>query len=352
MLQAATRVMGAVLVIGAVSATAAADSPPPNWVPKLDLGYVAPGSSRELRCESPCRRFEVPAGATLIVRVSIDNTGGEPRVGGPPWDLWWDQRLHPFPGFDTAACFSGDPPRIDASCWSDLLQRVEWLRWRDEVPDLTCVPEVEGACREVVLRVPVGNGADAELQEGVHSLAVWVDRFGGTAEGNELDNFAGPIRLVVTAETNGSPEHHAVSDEAPSVVERQAEAGTVRPGTPGQPFAIAVVPATDETGFALTSDRAHASLPFVIGQPGDVSVEVSQIGGWDEISIEIRKVSNGAVLQRARGRGRVQLEGFVGKDLLRDDRGFEVLVSPDRGSRGARGTIRVQFPFGARLIAE
>jgi hypothetical protein len=136
------------------------------------------------------------------------------------------------------------------------------------------------------------------------------------------------------------------------VPERQVGAGTVRAGTPGRPFAIAVVPATDETGFALTSDRAHASLPFVVGQPGDVSVEVSQIGGWDEISIEVRKDSNGTVLQRARGRGRVLLEGFVSKDLLRDDRSFEVLVSPDRGSRGARGTIRVEFPFEARLIAE
>jgi hypothetical protein len=332
----------------AASAAAGADADPPlDWVPELRLSYLDPASSERVVCSEPCRRFEVPDGAVLTVGVTVANRGGEPRSDGPVWDLWWDQRLHPFPGIDTAACIDADGT-VDLPCWGDLVDRVDWASWQALPADVSCVPEEPGGCVDVALQVPVSARFDGSRGLGVYSLALWVDRFRVGVERNELDNFAGPVRVVVRAGDGAAPETGAA---AAAALPEQSGAGTLVAGAVGRPFAVAVLEETVDQGFALSSPRSRATLGFDPGGPGGVVVEVDQVGTWGKIVVEVRKVSTGEVLQEAFGRGRLRLEGPVPAELLRDDRRFEVVVRPDEGTRGVRGTVRVTYPARAKLIA-
>lgn len=346
--RASIRTAALVGLILVTSAAAGADAdPPPDWVPELRLSYVDPATGSRVACSDPCRRFEVPEGAVLAVGVTVANRGGDARSDGPVWDLWWDQRLHPFPGIDTAACIDPDGT-IDMPCWGDLVERVDWASWRALPADVSCVPEEPGGCLDVILQVPVSAHFDGSRGRGVYSLALWVDRFRAGVERNELDNFAGPVRVVVRAGAAAEPE----TEEAAAVaLPEQGGAGTLVFGAVGKPFAVAVLDETVDQGFALSSPRSRATLGFNPGVPGEVVVEVDQVGAWGKIVVEVRKVSTGEVLQEAYGLGRLRLEGPVHEGLLKDDRRFEVVVRLDEGTRGVRGTVRVTYPARARFIA-
>jgi hypothetical protein len=345
----ATIVAVGVLAAAAGAVVAPAADPPPDWVPSLGLSYVDPASGERVECAGPCRRFEVPDGAELELRITVANRGGEPRGDGPPWDLWWDQRLHPFPGLELAAC-TGPDGTLDIPCWRDLVARVDWETWRALPADLSCVPEAPDACRDLRVRLPLSGAFAGSRGRGVYSLALWVDRFGSTVEADELDNFAGPVRVSVR------PAGEAITGAGgggTAAGEAEHEGlGTLLTGSIGRAFDVAVLTGSLEKDFSLGSQVSRTSLAFAVGHPGRVVVEVGVISGSEEIHVELRKVSTGAVLVHARDRGRIRIAGEVGAELLKDDRLFEVVVSPDQGSRGLRGTLRVSYPTGVRLIAD
>ncbi len=335
------------LAAGAVSAADPPVDPPPNWVPSLHLGFLDPDSGQRVECAAPCRRFEVPDGAELELRVTVANRGGEARVDGPPWDLWWDQRLHPFPGLELAACRDRDG-RLDIPCWRDLVARVDWETWRALPADLSCVPEESGACTDLSFRLPVSSAFAGSRGRGVYSLALWVDRFGATAEADELDNFAGPVRVSVRAAATGTEDPGGGGQ--PVAAPEHEGAGTLVAGSVGRAFDIAVLTDSIDKDFSLGSQVSRSQLVFAVGHPGRVVIELSPISGSEELRVELRKVSDGTVLVEARDRGRLRIEGEVGAELLKDDRLFEVVVAPDQGSRGVRGTLRVSYPKAQRLI--
>lgn len=338
-------------IMSTASWTAGAlENRPPDWVPALQLSYLDPASGERVSCSEPCRRFEVPDGVVLAVRVSVANHGGEPSFDGPPWDLWWDQRLHPFPGIDSAACVDRDGT-IDLPCWRELVERIDWARWQALPADLSCVPEEPGGCADVSVDVPVSAAFDGARGRGVYSLALWVDRFRVGLELDEFNNFSGPVRVAVGGGENAAPETETTEATAPAGIPNHVGVGTLVAGAVGQGFAAAVIDETADGGFALSSPRSRATVEFSPGLPGTVLVEVDQIGTREKMVVEVRKVSTGATVQEAFGKGRLRLEGPIGAELLKDDRRFEVVVRPDEGTRGARGTIRVTYPARARLIA-
>jgi hypothetical protein len=210
------------------------------------------------------------------------------------------------------------------------------------------VPEEPGGCLDVILQVPVSARFDGSRGRGVYSLALWVDRFRSGVERNELDNFAGPVRVVARVGDTATPE---TEDAAAVALPEQGGAGTLVFGASGKPFAVVVLDETVDQGFALSSPRSRATVGFNPGVPGGVVVEVDQVGAWGKIVVEVRKVSTGEILQEARGLGRLRVEGPVHEGLLKDDRRFEVVVRPDEGTRGVRGTVRVTYPARVRFIA-
>jgi hypothetical protein len=192
---------------------------------------------------------------------------------------------------------------------------------------------------------------DGDRGRGVYSLALWVDRFRAGADRDEFNNFVGPVRVsVATAGGTGDAAGTTTDSGRPAILDH-AGVGTLIEGSVRRPFGVAAIEDTVEQGFTLSSPRSRASLGFVLGLPGAVVVEVSQTGSWEKMHVEVRKVSTGATLQEARGKGGLHFDGLIGPELLRDDRRFEVVVSPEQGARNLRGTIRVTFPARARLIA-
>lgn len=348
-LRAAAPVALLALAAGAVAAADPPPDPPPNWVPSLRLSFLDPDSRERVECASPCRRFEVPDGAELELRVTVANHGGEARVDGPPWDLWWDQRLHPYPGLELAACRDRDG-RLDTACWRDLLARVAWETWRALPADLSCVPEEPGACTDLSFRLTVSSAFPGSRGRGVYSVALWVDRFGATAEADELDNFAGPVRVSVRPTAEGAAD--GAGDGQPIAAPEHEGAGTLIAGSVGRPFDVALLTDSLEKEFSLGSQVSRSQLVFAVAHPGRVVIELSPISGSEELRVELHKVSDGTVLVQARDRGRLRIEGEVGTELLKDDRLFEVVVTPDQGARGLRGTLRVSYPTGVRLIAD
>jgi len=349
-----SRLRFALVVLAALAALSPADAsedPPPDWVPSLELSYLDPASGDRVECSEPCRRFKVPDGAVLDLRVVVANRGGEPRVDGPTWDLWWDQRLHPFPGIDPTACIDAADGTVDAPCWQELADRVDWRRWQELAADLSCVPEEPGGCVDVTLRVPVSAAFDGDRGRGVYSVALWVDRFRAGADCDEFNNFVGPVRVNVGAETDAEEAAGAPADLGRPAILDHTGVGTLIEGATGRPFGVAAIDDTVEQGFTLSSPRSRATLGFVLGLPGAVTVEVNQAGSWEKMHVAVTKVSTGAILQEARGQRRLHFDGVIGPELLRDDRRFEVVVSPEQGTRNVRGTVRVTYPARARLIA-
>lgn len=333
-------VMLASLLLMAPSAVPAADGAPPSFVPQLVLSYIDPASGETLSCAEGCRRFEVPDGVELEVRVGVRNNGGDVGDEGVAWDLWFDQRRSPFPGIDLAACHDASADRLDRDCWRALNDRVDWEAWTGLAADVVCVPEKPGWCEDVTLRVPMDADFDGSRGRGVYSFAFWVDRFRVIGEDNEFDNFRGPVRVKVMPSESTAPAASSNSAEP-------APAGLVFASSSPQPYTALTFPAHAETGFALSSQKSRGVLEFAAVYPGTVTVEVEQNGVYENMVVEIRRVLTGEVLAETTGKGRVRFTGKIGLFDLKDDRLIEVVVTPAHGTRGVRGTISVSYPSRA-----
>ena len=330
----------ALLLLGTPVAESGVDGTPPRFVPRMVLSYVDPATGESVSCEEGCRRFEVPDGVELEVRAGFWNTGFDLGDEGVAWDLWFDQRRYPFPGLDLSACHDSSLDRLDFDCWQALNDRVDWETWYAAVADVVCVPEKPGVCEDVIVRVPMDADFDGSRGRGVYSFALWVDRFKVISEDDEFDNFQGPVRVKVVPSEGNPSTGDTTSDESSSAV-------LARGASSPQPYTALIFPARAELGFTLSSQRSRGLLEFAPLYPGTVVVEVEQGGTYEKMIVEIRKVSTGEVLAEATGKGRLRFEGKIGPLHLKDDRRFEIVVIPDHGTRGVRGTIKVSYPSRA-----
>ena len=328
--------LAAILILGAVPA-AAGPGAPPNFIPEMSLSYVDPSTGETVSCGDGCRRFEVPAGVDLELRVRVLNDGGDTAGGGVPWDLWFDQRQHPFPGIDIADCHDPAENRLDIECWRALVERVDWDSWGSQIADWVCVPEKAGDCNDVTIRVPMEADHEGSRGRGVYSFAVWVDRFQTRPEENEFDNFAGPVRVKTIPASESAPE---------SVPDVQVESSVVAPSSP-QPYSVRIIAAEEEIGFSLTSPRSREVIVFEPPFSGKVTVEVLPAGGYEAHHLEVRKVSTGEVLAEADGKGNLRLEGGIDAATLKGDRRLEAVVTLAQGARTSRGTLKVTYPARA-----
>jgi hypothetical protein len=313
------------------------DGAVPNFVPDMTLGYVDPVSGDRIECAEGCRRFEVPAGVALEIRVQIRNIGGQ-LPDGVSWDLWLDQSRYPFPGLDDADCRDPGDGRVDAACWQALVDRVDWQEWQALGADLVCIPGDGDGCADVTVRVPLDPDHPGSRGRGVYSIALWVDRYRVVAEAAMFDNFAGPIRVRVVPgadEADGREEGTTAPDTGGTAL---------LDGSTGRPYTVLFRHQITEATFTLGSTRSRRGLEFSPAYPGRVTVDIQQAGTWDNMNVEIRKVSTGEILAETTGKGKFQIEGEITHAQLMDDRRFEVVVSSAQGSRGVRGTITVTYP--------
>jgi hypothetical protein len=332
--------LAAILIQGAAPVVAGAGDSP-NFVPEMRLSYTDPVSGERVECGDACRRFEAPAGVDLELRVRVLNLGGDPGSDGISWDLWFDQRRHPFPGIDVEACHDPVENRLDIECWESLVNRVDWESWDSQTADRVCVPEKAGECNEVAIRVPMELDHDGSRGRGVYSFAVWVDRFRVHAEKNEFDNFVGPVRVKVVPANAESPVAERRED-----VEVSARDPLVVPTSP-KPYSVRTVSEEKKIGFTLSSQRSRAILEFEPQYAGKVTVVVEPSGVYEALHVEIRKVSTGEILFEVDGKGILSLEGGIGTGTLKDDRRIEAVVTPAQGSRGSRGTLSASYPARA-----
>jgi len=315
----------------------AEDGLPPSFVPEMDLSFVDPQSGALVSCGEGCRRFEVPDGVELEIRIKVQNRSPESWGEGVAWDLWIDQRRYPFPGIDLSDCHDSSEDRLDIECWLTLTERVDWDAWIDLVPDLVCVPEKPDECVDVRIWVPMDLEHEGSRGRGVYSFGLWVDRFGVVTEGDEFDNFLGPVRVKVVPRQSGEFESTATGS-------RPIPAELVTTPSSPMPYSVRLVKTEADKSFTLSSRVGRANLEFSPSYPGTFNVHVEQVGEWEKMTAEVRKLSTGEVLAGVTGKGRFLLEGVVGKAHLKDDRRFEVVVQAEHGTRGLRGTISVSYP--------
>lgn len=339
-------ILNAILILAAAPLIAGPGAPP-NFIPEMTLSYSDPVSGARVECGDGCRRFEVPAGVDLDIRVRVLNDGSDPDGDGVPWDLWFDQRRHPFPGIDIADCHDPTEDRLDIECWQALVDRVDWDSWGSQIADWVCVPENSGDCNDATIRVPMEADHEGSRGRGVYSFAVWVDRFQNRPEENEFDNFAGPVRVKVVPASESASESASVPELVPEPVpDARVESGVVAPSSP-QPYSVRIVAEEEELGFSLTSPRSRGVIAFEPPYSGKVTVEVMRSGGYDALHLEVRKVSTGEVLAEVDGKGNLRLEGGIDIATLKGDRRLEAVVTPAQGARGSRGTIKVTYPARA-----
>lgn len=328
-----------------------------NFVPELTLSYLDPDSGKRFECGDACRRFSVPAGVELELRVNIRDEGPTNGHGDIAWDLWFNQPTHPFPGFDLAPCF-GEEGRLDRACWEAMVDRVDRETWDLLRSDVVCVPVLdEGECASATIRLLMDPDFEGARRPGVYHVGVWANRFSAVPEKNEFDNFVGPVRVTVeprpVAATQGPGPAAAVSETSatvPSVaVDADAASFVVGPSSP-MPYGVVTVPEEVKTSFTLTSMRSQRLLEFVPACAGGVTVEVVQTGAYENMTVQVRKVSTGKVLIEAQGKGRLRLDGSIDGFDLKDDRSFEVVVVPGQGSRGIRGSMSVSYPARLRYM--
>jgi hypothetical protein len=326
-------------------------SDPPNFVPEMTFSYVDPVSDERHECGKDCRRFEVPAGVDLEIRVRIENLGDNPSSDGLDWDLWFDQARSPFPPEDFAACFDSEQ-RLDTDCYYGMMDRVDWDWWHKQDADRVCLPDDPSDCLDETLSVPMDADFDGSRGRGVYTFMVWVDRFDTQTEVDDFDNVAGPVRVKVLPRAAIEPVKPVgplvMIDPGKKVVAPAKVGATVQktvfaPTSP-KSFTFRVSRAQVEKSFNLSSRVARANVEFVVSYPGAVAVEVEQDGVWENMTVEVRKMSTGEVLAEASAKGRLRIEGGIDKVHLIDDRLFEVVVRHGQGTRGLRGTIRVRYP--------
>lgn len=189
--------IGCLLQLGAFAAYVEGGGSP-NFVPELTLSYADPDSGERFECGGDCRRFTVPAGTLLEVRVQIHDEVGGSGGDEATWDLWFNQPNHPFPGLGLVPCYDPLSDELDRSCWQALHDQVDHEGWDVLVPDVVCVPGPAGeSCRDIVVRVVMDPEFEGARRPGMYHFAVWTNRFSIFPEGNDFDNFDGPIRVTV-----------------------------------------------------------------------------------------------------------------------------------------------------------
>ena len=325
-----------------------------NFVPELSLAYTDPETGERVECGEDCRRFTAPAGVELEVRVQVRDEGGASDGDGVTWDLWFNQPNHPFPGFDLAACIDAGTGRLDRDCWQAMLDRVDREAWDALVPDAVCVPGRDGgSCWEATIPVVLDPDFEGARRRGVYHIAVWVNRFSAVPEGDEFDNFVGPIRVTVEPRSAASnPLGDAPAVPGAGVVEASPPSPAVFVPSSPQPYGLVILPGEVETAVSLTSMRSQSLVEFTPAYAGEVTVEVVQTGVFENMVVQVRKVSTGQVLIEASGKGSLRLDGAIDNFDLKGDRRFEVVVVPGQGSRGIRGSIRVSYPARLRYMAD
>jgi len=326
-------------------------SGPPNFVPEMMLSYLDPVSGERHECGEGCRRFEVPAGVDLEIRLRVLDVGDEPSGDGVDWDLWFDQPRSPFPPEDFEICFD-DQRRLDADCYFGMVDRVDWEWWDTQDADRVCVPDDPSDCLDEIFSVAMDADFDGARGRGVYTFLVWVDRFDSQVEVNDFDNVAGPVRVKVLPRAAAGPVRPVgsavrvdpeIQAAAPGTTETVTRAAVFAPSS-SRPYAVKVIPTSAERSFTVSSRIALAKLEFIPSYPGAVKVEVEQVGVWEKMTVQLRKVSTGELLSEISGKGRLRIEGRIEKVQLVDDRLFEVVVLPGQGTRGLRGTISVTYP--------
>ena len=311
---------------------------PPNWVPEMGFSYVDPVSGERIRCQGDCRRFDVPAGIDLEVRVRARDLSDDPSDEPVSWELWFDEPRRPFAGLDLSVCRSDDDGVVDEGCWLAMVDRIDWDRWREKTAERTCVPVEPGDCFDETVVVPLRSDFKGSRGRGVYAFMVWIDRFGVHAESDEFDNVAGPVRIRVAQTTSVDGARAGKKGGGDDWT-----AAIFAPRTP-KPFGFRVRKAEIEEPFAFGSRVARADLDFVVRFPGPIEIEVEQLGAWEAMTVSLRKVSTGETLFETSGKGPQRIVGDVGKIHLKDDRRLVVEVRPGHGTRGLRGTIRVSYP--------
>ncbi len=323
-----------------------------NFVPELSLSYTDPGTGERVECGEDCRRFTVPAGVELEVRVQVHDPVGSSDGNGVTWDLWFNQPNHPCPGFDLAACRDPASGRLNRECWQAMVDRVDRETWDALTADAVCVPDRdEGACRDTVIRVMMDPEFEGARRPGVYHFAVWVNRFSDIPETDEFDDFAGPIRVTVEPEPVDSRGNANAPERSTDGTSDADLSSVLLPSSP-RPYGLVIVPEELETVVSLTSTRSQSQVEFTPASAGEVTVEVVQTGGFENMEVQVRKVSSGEVLIEASGKGSLRLEGRIDNFDLKDDRRFEVVVVPGQGSRGIRGSIRISYPARLRYMVD
>jgi hypothetical protein len=273
------------------------------------------------------------------------------------WDLWFDQPRSPFAPEGLALCFD-DEHRLDPDCYHDMMDRVDWDWWARQDADRVCVPDDPSDCLDETVVITTDADFDGSRGRGVYSFMVWVDRFDTRTEVEEFDNVAGPVRVAVLPRTTVKPAkpldtavgiHPGREIVVPATTVTGRTSAVFAPSS-SRPYAVQVIPTSAERAFTVSSGVARASLEFIPSYPGAVTVEVEQVGAWEKMTVRIRKVSTGELLAEKSGKGSLRLEGRIEKIHLVDDRLFEVVVSPEPGTRGVRGMISVSYPDHALYI--
>jgi len=332
-------------------------SGPPNLVPEMTLSYIDPVSGERHECGEGCRRFEIPAGVDLEIRMRVLDLGDNPSGDGVDWDFWFDQPRSPFPPEDFELCFDNEG-RLDADCYAGMVDRVDWERWDTQDADRVCVPEDPGDCLDETFSIALDADFDGARGRGVYTVLVWVDRFDSQIETNDFDNVAGPVRVKVLPRTAVGPARPVgqavvvdpgIQAVAPATTDTVTRATVFAPSS-SRPYAVKVIPTRTERSFTVSSRIALGKLEFIPSYPGVVTVEVEQVGVWEKMTVQLRKVSTGDLLSEISGKGRLRLAGRIEKVQLVDDRLFEVVVLPVQGTRGLRGTISVTYPDRAIYI--
>ena len=340
------------------STAAAGASDPPNFVPEMTFSYIDPVTGERHECGDGCRRFEVPAGVDLEIRMKALNMGDNPTGDPVSLDLWFDQPLHPFPPGDLVACWEASGRGLDVDCWQAMRDAVDWDWWDKQDAERVCVPEDPGDCADETITVPMKADFEGSRGRGVYTFLLWVDRFDTVTEIDDFDNVAGPVRvkaLPTTTIGTVKPLGPTVMVDpglqvvAPAVVGNTSRPAVFAPKSP-KPFTVRILSDHEEKAISLSSKAGRATLEFVPSYPGTVSVKVESVGVWEKMTVKLRKVSTGEVLAEISGKGRIQLGATIEKVQLVDDRAFEVVVQPEHGARGVRGTISVSYPGRAVYI--
>jgi hypothetical protein len=148
---------------------------PPNLIITLTIEHTDPNTGKKVIFKADSARgpksksIRVPAGAELVLKFSVDNTGGPPGGDGVSLDVWYDWPKRTKPG-------------------------------DNDQSDDGCLPEGPWDCFRMTKTLKADLFYKGKMGKGIYNIAVWVDRFNFVSELDETDNFLGPIKITVLPE--------------------------------------------------------------------------------------------------------------------------------------------------------